>query len=236
MIEVRDKEDLDDLDMAILASAFMIGGVETTAAIMQWFSALIPAYLEIQKKAQEELDRVVGRGRLPGIEDEKTLSYCHANIKEVERVHNPFRLGTPHVASEDFVYHGKYIPKETMVVLNTWTMHHDSTRHSNPETFDPDRYINDPLTSAESANVANPMERDHWMFGAGRRICPGMFVAEREIWLTISRMLWAFDMYEIPDEPIDLQEYDGLSSPVPFRIGLKPRHEKGAKVLHGIEI
>ncbi|KOC12896.1 hypothetical protein AFLA70_9g006521 [Aspergillus flavus AF70] len=197
MIEVRDKEDLDDLDMAILASAFMIGGVETTAAIMQWFSALIPAYLEIQKKAQEELDRVVGRESSQSI---------------------------------------PYIPKETMVVLNTWTMHHDSTRHSNPETFDPDRYINDPLTSAESANVANPMERDHWMFGAGRRICPGMFVAEREIWLTISRMLWAFDMYEIPDEPIDLQEYDGLSSPVPFRIGLKPRHEKGAKVLHGIEI
>ncbi|KAE8340605.1 hypothetical protein BDV24DRAFT_151747 [Aspergillus arachidicola] len=185
MIEVRDKEDLDDLDMAILASAFMIGGVET-------------------KKAQEELDRVVGRNRLPGIEDEKHLSYCHAIIKEVERAHNSFWLGTPHVASEDF----------------------------------PGRYINDPLTSAESANVANPMERDHWMFGAGRRICPGMPLAEREIWLTISRMLWAFDMYEIPDEPIDLKEYNGLSgrSPVPFRIGLKPRHENVAKVLQRIEI
>ncbi|KGO75739.1 Cytochrome P450, E-class, group I [Penicillium italicum] len=238
MIEVRHKEDLDDLDMAILASAFMIGGVETTAAIMQWFSALIPAYPEIQKKAQEELDRVVGRDRFPGIEDEQNLPYCHAIIKEVERVHNPFWLGTPHVASEDFVYRGKYIPKDTVVVLNTWTMHYDSTRHSNPEKFDPDRYINDPLTSAESANVANPMERDHWMFGAGRRICPGMLVAEREIWLTISRMLWAFDMYEIPGEPIDLKEYDGLSgrSPVPFRIGLKPRHENVANVLEGIEI
>lgn len=41
-------------------------------------------------------------------------------------------------------------------------------------------------------------------------------------------MLWAFDMYEIPDEPIDVKEYDGLSghSLMPFRIGLKPRHEK----------
>ncbi|KAF3401654.1 3-hydroxyphenylacetate 6-hydroxylase [Penicillium rolfsii] len=238
MIEVRHKEQLDDLDMAILASAFMIGGVETTAAIMQWFSALIPAYPEIQKKAQEELDRVVGRDRLPNVEDEQNLPYCHAIIKEVERVHNPFWLGTPHVASEDFVYEGQYIPKDTVVVLNTWTMHNDSTRHSNPDKFNLDRYINDPLTSAESANVANPMERDHWMFGAGRRICPGMLVAEREIWLTISRMLWAFDMHEIPGEPIDLKEYDGLSgrSPVPFRIGLKPRHENVAKLLEGIEI
>ncbi|CDM34235.1 hypothetical protein DTO013E5_2366 [Penicillium roqueforti] len=238
MVEVRLKEDLDDLDMAILASAFMIGGVETTAAIMQWFSALIPAYPEIQKKAQEELDRVVGRNRLPGIEDEKNLPYCHAIIKEVERVHNPFWLGTPHVASEDFVYQGKFIPKDTVVVLNTWTMHYDPARHSSPEKFDPDRYIDDPLTSADSVNVADPMKRDHWMFGAGRRICPGMIVAEREIWLTISRMLWAFDMYEIPGEPVDLKEYDGLSgrSPVPFRIGLKPRHENVTKLLEKVEI
>jgi hypothetical protein len=124
---------------------------------MQWFSALIPAYPEIQKKAQAELDHVVGRNRLPTIEDEKNLPYCHAIIKEVsdgvslelaigqvnkinmlkvERLHNPFWLGTPHVASEDFNYHGKFIPKDTVVILNTWTMHHDCTRYPDPEKFD----------------------------------------------------------------------------------------------------
>lgn len=52
-------------------------------------------------------------------------------------------------------------------------------------------------------------------------------VAERELFLVISRMLWAFDMREIPGEPIDLEEYEGLSgrSPRPFRIQLVPRHE-----------
>ena len=71
------------------------------------------------------------------------------------------------------------------------------------------------------------------MFGAGRRICPGMIVAEREIWLTISRMLWAFEMTEIPSKPIDLNEYDGLSgrSPVPFEIMVKPRHHMVEKLL-----
>lgn len=66
-----------------------------------------------------------------------------------------------------------------------------------------------------------------------RRICPGMIVAEREIWLTISRMLWAFNMYEVPGEPIDLREYDGLSgrSPMPFRIRLEVRHSNVAKAL-----
>ena len=60
-----------------------------------------------------------------------------------------------------------------------------------------------------------------------------MIVAEREIWLTISRMLWAFNMYEVPVEPIDLKEYDGLSgrSQMPFRIRLEPRHANVATVL-----
>ncbi|PYI04566.1 cytochrome P450 [Aspergillus sclerotiicarbonarius CBS 121057] len=238
IIEVREKESLDNLDMAMLASAFMIGGVETTAAIMQWFCALIPAYSEIQIKAQAELDRVVGRDRLPTIEDQKNLPFCRAIIKEVERLYNPLWLGTPHSTSQDFVYHGQFIPKDTVVVLNTWTMHHDPVRHCNPEEFKPDRYINDSMTSAESANVADPMQRDHWIFGVGRRICPGILVAERELWLNISRMLWAFNMHEIPEEPIDLKKYDGLSgrSPAPFRIRLTPRDDNVARVLEGVDL
>ena len=119
---------------------------------MQWFSALIPAYPDVQRKAQEELDLVVGRERLPTVEDERNLPYCHAIIKEVqlyccyysiwchiclqvERRHNPFWLGTPHVAIEDFVYQGQLIPKGTVIVLNTWTMHHDAIRHPDPLTF-----------------------------------------------------------------------------------------------------
>ena len=66
-----------------------------------------------------------------------------------------------------------------------------------------------------------------------RRICPGARYADREIWLALSRMLWAFKMEEIPGEPIDLKEYDGLSgrSPVPFRIRMIPRHDLVAEVL-----
>ena len=60
-----------------------------------------------------------------------------------------------------------------------------------------------------------------------------MWVAEREVFLAIARMLWAFKMEEIPGEPIDLKEYDGLSgrSPVPFRIKTIPRDDNFAKAL-----
>ena len=51
-------------------------------------------------------------------------------------------------------------------------------------------------------------------------------------------MLWAFDMREIPGEPIDLREYDGQSgrSPVPFRIRIAPRHDKVVEVLEKFEL
>ena len=70
---------------------------------MQWFSALIPAYPEIQAKAHAELDRVIGQGRLPQVEDEKNLPYIHAIVKEVERCHNPFWLGTRECNSDELL-------------------------------------------------------------------------------------------------------------------------------------
>lgn len=61
-----------------------------------------------------------------------------------------------------------------------------------------------------------------------RRICPGIHVAERELWLAISRLLWAFDIRSLPDEPISLEEYEGESgrTPRPYRVRLIPRHDR----------
>ena len=66
-----------------------------------------------------------------------------------------------------------------------------------------------------------------------RRICPGIPLAEQEIFLAVAGLLWAFDMQQLPDKPIDLKEYDGLSgrSPVPFLIKMIPRHENVSEIL-----
>ena len=51
-----------------------------------------------------------------------------------------------------------------------------------------------------------------------RRICPGIYLAERELWLAISRLLWAYDIRSLPDEPISLEEYNGEHgrAPLPY--------------------
>jgi hypothetical protein len=59
-------------------------------------------------------------------------------------------------------------------------------------------------------------------------MCPGIHVAERELWLAISRLLWAFNIGAPPDEPISLEGYEGESgrTPLPYRITLTPRHDR----------
>jgi hypothetical protein len=76
--------------------------------------------------------------------------------------------------------------------------------------------------------VGHHMHHQRWLFSFSRRICPGIHVAERELWLAISRLLWAFDIRSLPDEPISLEEYEGESgrTPLPYRVMLVPRHDR----------
>lgn len=60
-----------------------------------------------------------------------------------------------------------FIPKDTVMVLNCYTLHHNPERYPEPHKFNPDRYIGDDLTCAESAKQGDAMDRDHWAFGAG---------------------------------------------------------------------
>ncbi|KAH8106701.1 cytochrome P450 [Cristinia sonorae] len=228
LILTQEQEGLDWEDMCMLIAVFVLGGVHSTAGIIQWFLALLPAHPEIQRRAHEELDSVIGQDTWPTAEDESRLPYTRAIIKEVLRVHAPFWMATPHYSTEDYVYKGYFIPKNTGVILNCFTLHHDENRYPNAHAFNPDRYIDDHLSCADSAKLSNVMERDHWTFGAGRRICPGMAVAERELWLAISRILWSFTVHEMPNEPISLEEYEGQSgrTPKPFRVRMIPRHDR----------
>lgn len=75
-----------------------------------------------------------------------------------------------------------------------WTINNDEGRVRNPREFDPSRHFGDTLSSQESAVQADFNKRDHFTFGAGRRICPGLHIADRSLFLTFSRLLWAFNM------------------------------------------
>jgi cytochrome P450 len=92
-------------------------------------------------------------------------------FSQVERLHAPFWMGTPHFSTEDHVYsvngNEMYIPKDTVVILNCFTLHHDEQRYPEPFKFNPDRYAGDDLNCMDSSKLSDPTKRDHWAFGAG---------------------------------------------------------------------
>lgn len=79
-----------------MAANIFLGGADTITAGVGTFLLIMVCYPEIQKRAQEELDRVVGHGRLPGFEDEESLPYLSAIIKEVHRWKPSVPTGAPY--------------------------------------------------------------------------------------------------------------------------------------------
>lgn len=106
-----------------------------------------------------------------------------------------------------------------------------------PDRFEPGRYINHTLSAAEYINSNNPDERDHFSYGAGRRVCPGVHVAERSLYINIVRVLWGFDISKKkgPDgkllEPDTRMVRGFLSVPEEFECEILPRSSKHEKLM-----
>lgn len=86
------------------------------------------------------------------------------------------------------------------MMINVWALNNDPERYPNPRNFDPGRYKDDFLRAQESATLNDPYKRDHFTFGAGRRVCPGLNIAERSLFLGIAYMLWAFSFEHAVNE------------------------------------
>jgi hypothetical protein len=108
----------------------------------------------------------------------------------------------------------------------------DPERNPNPRTFDPTRFANDLRSEFESATSGDPSGRNNYIFGAGRRVCQGMHIAERSLFLGVSRLLWAFDFKQPVDpatgKPKPLPDVDNLVGsltiePAPFEVSIVPR-------------
>lgn len=87
---------------------------------MQAFLLAMAMYPNVQQRAQAELDRVIGSGRLPDFSDRANLPYVEAVVKECLRWHNVATLGVPHLSSEDIRLNGYLIPKGTSLIPNAW--------------------------------------------------------------------------------------------------------------------
>ncbi|KDQ14781.1 hypothetical protein BOTBODRAFT_174606 [Botryobasidium botryosum FD-172 SS1] len=219
----------DHNDITWCAGSLFAAGADTTYGTFITFMLAMAKNIDIQKKAQAELDRVMKPGILPTWEDRDRLPYIECLMKEVLRWCPGTPMALPHALSgKDDFYNGYYIPKGSIVLVNLWAMSRDEATYKDPNRFYPERFEN-----PETAEV----DPRTWVFGFGRRTCAGVGFADASFFFLVTYILSTFDVSPPRDADGKELEVDPpfttgvLCHPEPFKCNIKPRSEAAISLI-----
>ncbi|KAL1540067.1 cytochrome P450 [Salvia divinorum] len=193
----------------------IIAGSDTSAASSEWAMAELLLHPNKMAKLKAELKSVLGRKKMVEEADISQLPYLHATIKEVFRYHPVAPMLAPHAAEEQTEVSGYIIPKNTKIFVNFWAIARDPSIWKNPESFEPERFLDSEIDFGGQHYELIP-------FSSGRRICPGMPLANRMLHCMVGTMCHYFDWeLEKGAESKQLQREDvfglALQKKIPLR-------------------
>jgi len=228
LLEEEEKLSEEDIrDIKYTASSLYGGGADTTAAALYAFFLAMVLFPDVQRKAQQEIDAVLGGTRLPVYADAAQLPYISAVVTELLRWHSVAPLGVPHAAIEDTIVNGYLIPKGSIIIANLWNMMNDPETYPSPERFDPSRHL-------KTASGEAQRDPRHACFGFGRRICPGRELAEISLFMCVATTLATFDISPGAGSlPLHENTQGTISHCKPFDCVVKPRSEKVVALISG---
>ncbi|EAU32059.1 conserved hypothetical protein [Aspergillus terreus NIH2624] len=220
----------EDLVIKWTAGSLYTGGADTTVSALSCFFLAMTLYPDVQRKAQEELDRVLGPNRLPTFEDRDNLPYIEALVKETLRWHPVAPTGIPHLCTEDDLYNGYLIPKGALILPNIWAFTHDPNVYRDPASFKPERFLDTDGTAPE-------LDPHMLAFGFGRRICPGRFLADSTIFMSIAQSLTVFRFEKDPAVTAQPEFLPGVvSHPTPYQLKITPRSAQHEALIRSVEV
>ncbi|TFK47616.1 cytochrome P450 [Heliocybe sulcata] len=226
-------EDGEETVKNVAAMAYGAAADTSVSAMLTSLLAMV-LYPEAKAKAQAEIDRVIGSGRLPTFEDRGSLPYVEAFVREVLRWHPVTPLSVAHTVTDDDIYEGYFIPKGAFLLSAAYGIRRELLQDevvygAEPGRFKPERFLKpDGTISALYPNSA---------FGAGRRICAGRHTADATLWIQTALTLAAFNVAKAKDEAgreIDVSDRytDGLiSHPLPFACSIAPRSPQAESLI-----
>ncbi|PCH43261.1 cytochrome P450 [Wolfiporia cocos MD-104 SS10] len=213
------------------ASGLYIAAAETTATVLTTFILAMVLHPKVYKKAQDEIDRVVGNSRLPDLGDRDSLPYIECVIKELFRWNSPTPLGLPHALTENQEYNGYSLPGGATIFTNIWQMTQDAEFYPEPEKFRPERFQEMDIDTAKRTDPRR------YIFGFGRRICPGRHFADTNVWFGIASIVATLDICKARDingneiTPRIFFPRGMVSAPEPFICEIRPRQGRPAEAL-----
>ncbi|KIK52524.1 hypothetical protein GYMLUDRAFT_180036 [Collybiopsis luxurians FD-317 M1] len=197
--------------LILWASGAMYGGKvrapQTFASILSFILAMA-RFPNVQKKIQQEVDAITGGGRLPTLRDRPNMPYTEASLKEVLRWRPALPLSLARKTRHSVEYKGYIIPKDTIVLPNVWAVSVDEKSGIPSSRFAPERHMKEHVkeTAIDPASYA---------FGFGRRVCPGRFLGENNLFLLVSGLMAIFNVKESPGDnntPLNPEYKSGLVS------------------------
>ncbi|XP_077998179.1 cytochrome P450 2U1-like [Glandiceps talaboti] len=196
----------------------LIGGTDTSANVLLWAILYLVKHPEIQEKCIRDIRTVIGMDKTPSYADKSKLPYIEAAILEIQRIASIAPIPGPHMTSESVTLHGYSIPKGTMIMLNLWAVHMDKTEWENPESFDPKRFLDD------SGSISKTKRNRIMPFSTGSRECPGLELANVEIFLFLTSLLQRFE-FKLPegDNPSTEGTLGIGHMPQPFKVIIRNR-------------
>jgi len=163
-----DSQKFSPKELQVETFGFLIAGQETTAKNVLFTIISLCQFPEVQKKVQEEIDRVVG-DKIPDWDSEKNLPYLKGVLMESHRYYSIVQA-LNRTCAEDVLSCGYLIPKSTSVWFCPHVVHRNPNIWENPNEFIPERFIDKPQYPAHQFCA----------FGAGSRICIGKNFALNE--------------------------------------------------------
>ncbi|XP_005414072.1 PREDICTED: cytochrome P450 2F3 [Chinchilla lanigera] len=175
----------------------LFGGTETVGTTLRHAFLILMKYPKVQARVQEEIDRVVGRSRLPSLDDRAAMPYTDAVIHEVQRFADIIPMNLPHRVTRDTAFRGFLLPKGTDVITLLNTVHYDPSQFLKPQEFNPEHFLD--------ANQSFKKSPAYMPFSAGRRLCLGEPLARMELFLFFTAILQNFTLQPLgAPEDIDL--------------------------------
>ncbi|KAJ8507981.1 hypothetical protein ONZ45_g9708 [Pleurotus djamor] len=221
------------------ASTLYLAGSDTIGTQILCFIQALVLHPGVQHRAQEELDRVVGKSRMPTLDDFDELPYIQAVVKEILRWRPALPLGVIHSVERDDTYLGYRIPKDAMIIANTWGLNRDPGVYGDDaHEFKPERFLDSEGKVATPSSI-DTKDEGHVSFGFGRRHCVGHHVANSHLFIQAASILWAFQILPerdvngeaiLPDVTND--DVDGLLiTPSKFKCQFVPRFNEVATIV-----
>jgi cytochrome P450 len=156
------KENLDSL-----VQDLFVAGTETISNTLNWTIFYIVSHPDVQINIHNEIDRIIGRDRLPCEQDRKQMFYTEAVLLESMRCHCAGPILLPRATTQDVTFKNYFIPKDTFVLVNMWSAMKDDEHWIEPDRFRPERFLD------ENHTLVNVNHLAMMPFSVGKRACTG---------------------------------------------------------------